>query len=111
MEPLSSVVLLKALDGLEARVTAQAENIANDATPGYRPMRVSFEAALAQAAAKGPDAVRAVQPRFERDVALGDDKRPGLELAQVFQTAARYSAVMEVLSRQMQLQSLAMKGG
>jgi flagellar basal-body rod protein FlgB len=47
-----------ALDGLAARSSARANNIANVTTPGYQASSVTFESALASALDKGttPDA-------------------------------------------------------
>ncbi|AHE55654.1 flagellar basal body rod protein FlgB [Sphingomonas sanxanigenens] len=112
MDQLSSVLLIKALDGLSARAVVTANNIANASTPGYRPMRVSFEAELSQAAAGGPAAAASVMPRIETmaDRGFGTDLRLDLELATASSTAARYTALVEVLSRQLQMQSLAARG-
>lgn len=109
MEALSSIVILKALDGLNARMIGISENIANTNTAGYRPVRVSFEQALTEAAGQGPDAVRAVQPSLEREPA-GTTVQGGMEMASAAQTAARYTALIGLLSQQMQLRSLAITG-
>ena len=108
----SDTLLIKALDGLNARAIATAENIANAGTRNYRPLRVSFEDALRQAAGAGEDAVRAVEPQLAR--ATGTDADTGmrldLEVATASQTALRYSALITILGRQLDLQSLAYKG-
>jgi flagellar basal-body rod protein FlgB len=109
VEALSSVVILKALDGLHARIVGINENISNANSPGYRPVRVSFEQALIEAAGQGPDAVRALQPSLERDPA-GSTVKVGLEMATAAQTAARYTALIGMLSQQFQLRSLAITG-
>lgn len=106
------VLLVKALDGLAARATVTAQNIANAGTPNYRPLKLSFEQALRDAAAIGDDAVRAVKPTIER-VPLGSPEarqRIDLELAEASTTALRYGALIDMLGRQMQLQSLAVTG-
>lgn len=100
----SAILMIKALDGLSARAMATAENIANAGTPGYRPVRVSFEAALAEAATRGPEAVGAVQPAFTQETA---DLRLDMEAADASATATRYAALIEVLGRQMQIEALA----
>ena len=41
MDPITAAVLMKTLDGLAMRAEANAQNIANAGTPGYRPIRVS----------------------------------------------------------------------
>lgn len=111
MQAISSTLVIKALDGLSARQTVTAHNIANAGTPGYRPLRVTFEAALAQAA-KGGD-IEGVIPRVEADPAwtgVSDSLRLDLELASAASTASRYAALIDVLSRRLQLQSLAVMG-
>jgi flagellar basal-body rod protein FlgB len=109
MTEISSALIVKALDGLSARATATAQNIANANSPGFRPMRVTFEDALATAARGGATDVRAVQPRFE-GASTGEPVRIDLELATASATALRYSALTELLGRQMQLESLAITG-
>ena len=109
MESLSAVLLLKSLDGLSARQAVTAQNIANAGTSGYRPLRVTFETALAQAASRGPDAVREVEPKIAFSGAT--DLRLDLEMATAASTSMRYAALIEVLDRQMQLNSLAVTGG
>jgi flagellar basal-body rod protein FlgB len=49
--------LSSALDGLAARQTATANNIANINTPNYRAQKVSFEAALAASVQAGSGVV------------------------------------------------------
>lgn len=112
MESISASLMLKALDGLSARAMATAENVANAGTAGYRPVRVSFEDALAAAAGQGADAVGAVRPSLARveDGLPGGDMRLDLELATASQTATRYTALIGLLDRQMQMARLALSG-
>ncbi|MFA5503372.1 MAG: hypothetical protein WDA35_03205 [Bacilli bacterium] len=112
MDQLSAAIMVKALDGLSARAAATSQNIANAQTAGYRPARVSFEAALAAAASRGPGAVEAVQPEVRYDPAAESaGVRLDQELATAASTALRYGAIVEMLGRQLQLQSLAATGG
>jgi flagellar basal-body rod protein FlgB len=107
---ITSALLIKALDGLSARAAATAENIANASSPGFRPMRVSFEDALAAAARSGDRrALEAVQPRFA-DALSADPVRVDLELATASATALRYSALTELLGRQLQIETIAITG-
>jgi len=112
MDSSTAVLMIKALDGLAARSTVTAENIANVSTPNYRPMRVSFEAALKEAAGRGDDAVRQIAPSAEQAVAGTPDAelRPDLEMATASATALRYGALIDLLNRQGQLLSLAVTG-
>jgi len=112
VDALSATLVIKALDGLNTRQQVTAHNIANASTPGFRPLRVTFETALARAATTGD--VAGVEARIEPDPAFAgaaDGLRLDLELATSAQTASRYAALVDVLSRQLQLQSLAMTGG
>ncbi len=108
MDSLAVITALKALDGLSQRSIVTAENIANAGTANYRPSRVSFEAALSNAAARGPQAVRDVQPVVERSDQ--PKLRLDLEMATASSTQLRYAALIEVLNRQLQLHALAIKG-
>jgi flagellar basal-body rod protein FlgB len=106
---ISSALIIKALDGLSARAVATAENIANANSPGFRPLRVTFEGALAAASRGGESAIQAVQPRTVGAV-TGEPVRIDLELATASATAMRYSALTELLGRQMQIEALAITG-
>jgi flagellar basal-body rod protein FlgB len=108
----SALLMIKALDGLSARAVVTAENIANAGTPNYRPIRLTFERALQDAALQGDEAVQAVIPRLERALATAPDGelRLDMELATASTTAMRYSALIDVLNRQMQIHSLAVTG-
>ena len=113
MDAISATLALKAMDGLLMRQTATAENIANAQTPGYRPLKVTFEEALAAAAKNGPAAIDAVRPqmvRAEPDI-MGTDLRIDLELATAAATTGRYGALVEVMNRQLQISALAATGG
>ena len=110
METGSAAVILKAMEGLQERIAVTAENIANANTPHYRPLRVSFEKALSTAAARGPDAVKAVRAKITQESLAAGGLRLDMELASDSTTAERYSALIEVLNRQLQLQSLAITG-
>jgi flagellar basal-body rod protein FlgB len=112
MDAISASLMIKALDGLSARAVATAQNIANAGTANYRPLRVSFEEALREAARQGPDVIRNVRPKFEhvQPSAVASDMRLDLELATASSTALRYSALIEILNRQTQIQALAFSG-
>lgn len=112
MDNSLGTLIIKALDGLSARSVATAQNIANVNTVGYRPLRVSFEKALATAAVQGDAAVRALTPEVEAAPAGARDGEPrlDLELATARITAQRYDGLVDVLDRQLQLQSLAITG-
>lgn len=110
MDNLVSAVTLKALDGLTTRSIVTAENIANASTPGYRPLRVTFEAALRSAVQGGVSEVRDVQAMIEPDVdsqGTSPEGRLDLQLATASSTAMHYAALIEVVNRQMQIDGLA----
>jgi len=104
MSALTAAMALKALDGLTKRAEVTSENIANANTPGYRPLKVSFEDSLRAAAGQGVDAVNAVQPKIGRDTdpAEASGVRLDLQMANASITAARYAALIQILSLQMQ---------
>jgi flagellar basal-body rod protein FlgB len=113
MSPGTAVLIIKALDGLTARSVATAENIANAGTPNYRPLRVSFEAALKEAAQTGDDAVRQLKIEAKPAIAGTPDaeNRVDLELATASATALRYEALLSIMDRQSQMESSVIKGG
>jgi flagellar basal-body rod protein FlgB len=106
---VTSILIVKALDGLSARASATAENIANANSPGFRPLRVSFEQALAAAAPGGEGAIRAVAPHIA-GAPPGEHVRLDLELATASSTALRYSALTELLGRELQIEALGITG-
>lgn len=112
MNHSTAILIIKALDGLEARSQATAENIANAETPHYRPLRVSFEAALKDAAARGDAAVEHVAIEVAPAIAGTPDAelRVDLELARASATAARYDALIDIFNRATQMESLAARG-
>lgn len=112
MDPVSSALISKSLDGLAMRSAIISQNIANSNTPNYQPMKVSFEDAL-KAAEQDVDAINAVQPKIEM-VSIDDNGgqlRLDLEMASASSTAGRYAALIDVLSRQMEISLLSVKGG
>lgn len=109
MDRISSELIAKALDGLAVRQLYTAQNIANANSPGYQPVRVSFEDALRTAAAGGGQSVSAVQP--EISAAPGGELRLDLEMATAAQTAMRYGGLIDILSRQMSLGRAALAWG
>lgn len=114
MDASTAIVTIKALDGLATRATVTAENLANAGTRGYRPLRVRFEDALRDAAALGDAAVGATTPLIDRmpldALPNGGALRPDLEMGTASTTALRYGALISVLGRELQLQSLAVTG-
>ena len=58
-DSVTSLALQSALDGLSARQSAIAENVANINTPGYTAKRVQFEEALAASVERGDGRVTA----------------------------------------------------
>lgn len=113
MDAVTPILIAKALDGLHARQKVTAENIANAGTPGYRPLAVSFEASLRDAATQGVDAIRSVAPRtyVAPQLSIANELRLDLEIATAAQTGMRYGALIDLLGRQMALHRAAVSGG
>ena len=113
MDPVSAVLINKALDGLSLRAQATAQNVANANSPNYRPVRVTFEDSLRAAAREGSAAVRDVTPSMQTAAASGGstEMRLDLELATASATSLRYAALVDLLSRQMQITRIVIQGG
>lgn len=112
MDNGTAILMIKALDCLSARSVVTAQNIANAGTPNYRPLRLKFEQALADAAIKGDDAVQQVSPQITADPqgTSNGEMRLDLEMQTASATALRYTALIDVLGRQLQMNSLAITG-
>jgi flagellar basal-body rod protein FlgB len=112
MDSITATVLLQAMDGLETRSRVTAQNIANANTPNYRPLKVSFEDALRQAAFGTHLEIRDVTPKVS--VAIDEfgksELRLDLELATATSTAGRYGTLAELLNRRLQLEAIAISG-
>ena len=105
MDEISLTLISRALEGLNQRYLYTAQNIANANTPNYQPVRVSFEENLQAAAQRGRAAIDAVEPQvFVEDTSDAGPMRLDLELETAQQTASRYRALVDILSRQMALQ-------
>lgn len=113
MDPTSAIMITKALDGLWARSLATAQNVANANSPGYRPVRVSFEEALQSAARQGPEALRGVTAKIAQAPAgtPATEMRLDLELATASETGLRYAALLDLLGRQLQISHTVVRGG
>jgi flagellar basal-body rod protein FlgB len=111
MASQTSDLIMKVLDCLSERATVTAQNIANAGTPNYRPLRVTFEAALKAAVGQGPAAVKAVKPQVERDPDPANaDLRLDKEVATAQATSLRYAALIEILNRRHQIDALPTSG-
>lgn len=113
MDALSAIIITKALDGLSLRAAATAQNIAGANSRDTRTMRVDFEASLRAAASRGADAVRAVTPAMTAVAGTRADQetRVDLELATASETGLRYSALLDLLGRELQIERTIVRGG
>lgn len=113
MSSVSEILAIKAMDGLYLRAAAIAENIANSNSQSFHLQAVDFEDALRQAALHGPEALAEFRPSLKKtpEAITGSDIRLDLEMASASATSIRYSALSDILNRQMQLNRLAIRGG
>lgn len=113
MSTYATAIINKALDGLSMRAEYTAQNIANAQTAGYAPVTVRFEEALAKAARRH-ESISGVRPLAEPTLAApgaSNSVRLDSEVAIAAATANRYAALVEILNRQFEAQSLAISGG
>jgi flagellar basal-body rod protein FlgB len=113
VEPITSAIFIKALDGLALRAAATSQNIANANTAAYRPVRVTFEDELTTAASRGTQAVLDTQARVSQspETLPSGAMRLDLEMATAASTSGRYASIVEVMNRQLQIMALAVAGG
>jgi flagellar basal-body rod protein FlgB len=116
---LIAAIAGKALDGLFARQSATAQNVANASSENFTPVQVSFEEALRDAAALHPNDTQAtilarvakVQPRIDAPLPLESNTvKLDQEVATASETSARYAMLIGMLDRTMQIEQLAIKG-
>ena len=117
IESVTTTALSAALETASRRQAAVAANIANAGAPGYLPLRLSFDAHLADARAvlqeKGlldlaaAESLRsAAEPLFD---AGGEPAAVQLdaEMATLARNAVEYQALLQGMSRHLALQALA----
>ena len=117
-EAVTSAIMRVALDGAALRHQAIAANIANAATPGYQPLKVSFERQLASARDRlnGGEALQGVladlSPSVEAQAGEGEG-RPAIDLqvADMAQNVVQYQALLKGWSKRMSILSAAINEG
>ena len=117
LESVTTATLAKALDAAMLRQQAIASNLANAGSADYVPLRVAFEAQLAQArdnlqargSASSAD-IAALQPELETD-ANAAGLQPDLQLADMARNALHYQALIQGLARHLELLSAAVAEG
>ncbi len=109
----SAAVVSRALDALFVRQLAVAHNMANANSPGFAPVRVSFEQALSEAyAANATHSTGAIRNSAISVVSVaGEPVRLDMEVSMSAENAMRYSTLLTVLDRKLQTLSLAIREG
>ena len=111
-----------ALDAASMRHQALASNIANVSTPGYQPLRVSFEEHLVAARASlrsgslDSALLKVAAPRLEREpVVAGETGAPAVgideQVAKVSENAVHYQALLRALNKQFGILAAAINDG
>lgn len=101
-----------ALRGLSMRQRAQADNIANIQTPGYRAARVDFETSLARAfATSEPSNVQYTRTRsVDAPNAVGNNVNLDDETVAMVETNLRYQTMVQAVNAKYGLLRTAIKG-
>lgn len=103
IESVTQAGLQSAIDGLSARQTAIANNIANINTPNYHAQRITFEDALAQSVAQGDGKVAPVtQESLEPTELNGNNVNLDEETLNNIETGLRYQFATQAMSQQFQ---------
>jgi len=121
---LTSSLVMRALDAATLRHAAQAQNISNAATPGYRPLQVNFEQQLTMARSQllarddesaSRRALNSVQPRIEELPATtvngNDTIKIDAEVAKMMQNAVYYQSLLTALGKNGSILRMAVRGG
>lgn len=115
-EAVTSAIMRVALDGAALRHQAIAANIANAATPGYQPLKVSFEGQLASARQRlsGGEALNTVLADLSPSIEAAEGEgRSALDLqvADMAQNVVQYQALLKGWSKRMAILSAAINEG
>jgi flagellar basal-body rod protein FlgB len=111
-----------ALDAAALRHQALASNIANAATPGYQPLRVSFEEQLEamraslRAGRLEPSLLATIQPKLEREALVegspgGTQVALDSQVAKISENAVHYQALLRALNKQFAILGAAINDG
>lgn len=112
MNDVTISALQQSLRALAERQRAQADNIANLETPGYRAKRVDFEASLQAALAGGsPSSMQISENRSTDAVGLnGNNVNLDDETIAAADTSLRYQLSVEALNAKYRLLRTAIRG-
>ncbi len=111
--------LERAAEGSWMRQQVAAANLANAETPGYRALRVEFEAALAEAlraSARGDtEAIWRVRPRVRPSTSPalrwdGNNVSPERELVALAEGALQHETVVRLLARKFRMLRMVISG-
>ena len=121
IESVTTAALSASLETASRRQAATASNIANASTPGYVPLRLSFDAHLSEARAalrdKGMlDMAAAESLRAEAEPATEHGGQAATvqldaEMSELARNAVEYQALVQGLSRHLALMALAAADG
>lgn len=116
IEAVTTSLMRLALDGAALRHQAIAANIANATTPGYAPVRVSFEGQLQEARDRlqAGEAPQRVAADAAASVEAEPDDTPvaiDLQAAQLAQNVVHYQALLKGWSKRMSILSVAINEG
>ncbi len=115
-EAVTSSLMKLALDGAALRHQAIAANIANATTPGYTPVRVSFEGRLQEArerlqAGEAPGSVATeLSAGIEADPDA-DTVAVDMQAAQLAQNVVHYQALLKATAKRMAILAAAINEG
>jgi flagellar basal-body rod protein FlgB len=121
IESVTTAALSAALGAGVTRHAAIASNLANAATEGYVPLRLSFDSQLVDARAalaeQGRlDAAAVASLRGELDLVLDEAGAPGkvridVEMTELARNAVNFQALTQALARHLSIQALAAADG
>lgn len=116
-EAVTSAVMKLAMDGAALRHQALAANIANAQTPGYAPLKVSFEGELGRARerlAAGENAAAVLAdaaPEMTEGDATAGMPPVDMQVAELAQNVVQYQALLKGWSKRMAILSIAINEG
>jgi len=113
LNPVTLALVRNALDVASLRQTVHAHNIANANTPGFAPMRVSFDNSLEQARRRLDEERQGHASMVEAALVHDEGTQVDLigEISAMSSNSLQYQALIRALNKEMSIATMALSEG